>query len=146
MRLARGNPKVNQQIDLLCTIQGIGEKSAILLLPRLFIMSPVLSDCRKLLSYAGFVPEEKQSGKFKGRVKMSKKGNAWMRRALYMPTLNATQHNPVIKILYERMLAAGQPKRKAVISCMPRLLRLIWGVFRHQEPFDVKKWGGTVDK
>lgn len=146
IRVASQRPEIRRYIDLLCTIPGIGEHSAVLLLPTLVKMSPAMPDCRKLLSYAGLVPQEKQSGtSVRGRTRMSKKGNVWVRRALYMPTLTAVRYNPVIRTLYLRMVAAGMPKKKAVVSCMPRLLRLAWGVFRHQRPFEVKNWGGTVD-
>lgn len=146
VRVASQRPEVRRHIDLLCTIPGIGEQTAVCLLPKLITLSPAMPDCRKLISYAGLVPEEKQSGtSVRGRTKMSKKGNVWLRRALYMATLTAVRYNPVIKTLYERNIKAGQPKRKAVVSCMPRLLRLAWGVFRHQRPFEVKNWGGKVD-
>lgn len=146
IRLATSNRTWKKHIELLCSIPGIGERTAICLLPTLLTLSPELPDCRKLVAYAGLDPVEKQSGiSVRGRVRMSKRGNKWLRRALYMATLTAVRFNPVIKTLYDRNLAAGQPPKKAVVSCMPRLLRLVWGVYRNQRPFEVKLWGGLKD-
>ena len=47
-----------------------------------------------------------------------------MRRALYMPTLNAVCHNPDIRRFYHRLVAAGKPKNLAIVAAMRKLLIL----------------------
>lgn len=58
-----------------------------------------------------------------------------MRRALYMATLTATRHNPVIHAFYERLLAAGKLKKVALAACMRKLLTILNAMVRDGRPF-----------
>ena len=65
------------------------------------------------------------------RASPGKDGSAWVsggrgdvRRALYMPTLNAVRHNPDIRRFYQRLVAAGKPKKLAIVASMRKLLIL----------------------
>ena len=49
-------------------------------------------------------------------------GRARVRGALYMGALTASRHNPVIRVFYQRLLAAGKPKKLALTACMRKLL------------------------
>jgi hypothetical protein len=51
-----------------------------------------------------------------------------LRRALYMATLSALQHNPVIRAFYQRLIKAGKPKKVAVCAVARKLLRIAWAV------------------
>ena len=53
-----------------------------------------------------------------------------MRAVLYMGALVATRHNPVIKEFYERLLAAGKPKKVALVACMRKLLSILNALMR----------------
>ena len=48
-----------------------------------------------------------------------------MRAALYMGALVATRYNPVIPVLYQRLLAAGKAKKVALVACMRKLLTIL---------------------
>ena len=54
-----------------------------------------------------------------------------MRAALYMPTLVAVRHNPVLAAFYERLLAAGKPKKVALTACMRKLLVILNSMIKH---------------
>jgi transposase len=56
-----------------------------------------------------------------------------MRAALYMSTLVATRHNPVIREFYERLLAAGKVKKVALTACMRPLLTILNAMVKHQQ-------------
>ena len=56
-----------------------------------------------------------------------------MRAALYMPTLVAVRHNPVLGAFYERLLAAGKPKKVALTACMRKLLTILNAMLRHDD-------------
>jgi len=47
-----------------------------------------------------------------------------------MGALVATRHNPVIEEFYERLLAAGKPKKVALVACMRKLLSILNAVMR----------------
>jgi transposase len=59
-----------------------------------------------------------------------------VRRVLYMATLTAARHNPVIKTFYERLLAAGKLPKVALIACMRKLLTALNAMVRTNKPWD----------
>ncbi len=88
-------------------------------------------------NYAGLAPQLRQSGSsVRGRPRVGHGGNARLRRALYMATLSALQHNPVIKAFYSRLCAAGKPRKVAVCAAARKLLRIAWAVANKNQDFD----------
>jgi transposase len=88
-------------------------------------------------NYAGLAPQLRQSGSsVRGRPRVGHGGNARLRRALYMATLSAVQHNPVIKAFYRRLCAAGKPRKVALCAAARKLLRIAWAVANKREDFD----------
>lgn len=70
------------------------------------------------------------------KPRISKKGNANLRRILYMAALSASKHNPVIKQFYERLLDQGKIKKVALVACSRKLLHMIYGVLKNRMVFD----------
>ena len=92
---------------------------------------------RQVAAFAGLVPRLRQSGSsVRGRACLSKTGSARLRRALYLPVVAALRHNPLIRALRERLLAAGKPRMLIVGAAMRKLLHLAVGVLRSGRPFD----------
>jgi transposase len=88
-------------------------------------------------NYAGLAPQLRQSGSsVRGRPRVGHGGNARLRRALYMASLSAIQHNPVIKAFYTRLRAAGKPRKVAVCAAARKRLRIAWAVANKKEDFD----------
>jgi transposase len=129
------HPQLKQQRDLLCTIPGIGQATAQRLLSE---MSGIeFGRARQLAAYAGLVPATRESGtSVRGRGRLSKRGNARLRRALYWPAIVAMRHNPVLRAFAQRLLEAGKPKLVVIAAVMRKLLHLVFGVLKHQRPFD----------
>ena len=69
-------------------------------------------------------PLNRDSGTWRGKRTVWG-GRAQVRRVLYMGTLVATRHNPVIKAFYQRLLQAGKPKKVALTACMRKLLTIL---------------------
>jgi len=89
------------------------------------------NNIRQVVSYAGLDIAERQSGLFKGKTRISKKGNARIRECLYMPAFSATTYNEPIKALYERVVERNPTiKRKGVIAGMRKLLILIFVLWK----------------
>ena len=85
----------------------------------------------------GLAPREFRSGKsVKRYTRLSKAGNARRRKALYLPTLSAIRSNPVLRAFYERLVAAGKPRVRAVGACMRKLVMICYGVLKSRKPFD----------
>jgi transposase len=88
-------------------------------------------------AYAGLAPVPRESGSsVRGRAAIGHSGHARLRTALYLASLSAAQHNPAIKAFYQRLLAAGKPKKVARCAAARKLLHLAWAVVRHEVPFD----------
>jgi transposase len=108
--------------DLLQSVPGIGKGTARVLLgfvPELGVVSA--SEITKLV---GLAPFNRDSGKFRGSRHISG-GRARVRSILYMATLVATRFNPTVKAFYRRLLAAGKPKKVALVACMRKLLVIL---------------------
>jgi transposase len=92
---------------------------------------------RAATAYAGLAPLTHQSGtSVRSRARIGHGGNRRLRTALYMATLAAARHNPVIKTLYERLVAAGKPKKVARCAAARKLLHLAWAVVTRKQRFD----------
>lgn len=87
--------------------------------------------------YAGLVPHPEESGtSVRRRARIGHGGNRQLRTTLYLATLSAARHNPVIRDTYQRLRAAGKPEKVARCAAARKLLRIAWAVARKGEPFD----------
>jgi len=123
--------------ELLLSIPGIGETLATTILAELPDVS-AFETASSVGAYAGLSPKENKSGKsVDGKTRISRRGNAQLRRALYMPALVAFRCNPLLSDLYERLLKRGLSKKAAVCAVMRKLLMLAYGVLKSREPFQL---------
>jgi transposase len=118
--------------ELLRSVPGVGPVLARTLLAEL----PELGTLprRRLCALVGVAPFNRDSGTFRGKRQVWG-GRAPVRAALYMGALVATRHNPVIGEFYERLLAAGKPKKVALVACMRKLLSILNAVMRDRVPW-----------
>ncbi|MDA1190743.1 MAG: IS110 family transposase [Candidatus Poribacteria bacterium] len=130
------HPDLKTKRDLLSSIVSIGNLTAALIVaeaPRLAEYAHV----KKAVAYAGLNPRQWQSGSsVRGKTRLSKKGNARLRRILYMPSLSAIRYNPVIRAFYQQLIERGKTKMQAIGAVMHKLLRIAYGVLKHGKPFD----------
>ena len=88
-------------------------------------------------AYAGLAPNERSSGtSVYQRPRIGHTGNARLRTALYLATLSAAQYNPVIKSFYDRLRAAGKPKKVARCAAARKLLHLAWALVTKEHDVD----------
>lgn len=132
------HPGLRQQRELLLTIPGIGEATIARLLAECRAIT-AFENARAYAAFSGLVPQHHQSGTLRGRSRLSKLGSARLRHALYFPALTAMRYNPVLKAFSARLRAAGKPKMVVVAAVMRKLLHLVYGVLKHQRPFDVTR-------
>ncbi|MFO0216149.1 MAG: transposase, partial [Burkholderiales bacterium] len=76
---------------------------------------------REISALIGVCPYSRDSGKSRGRRSIWG-GRANVRAVLYMASLVAMRHNPVIRAFYLKLVAAGKPKKVAIVACMRKLL------------------------
>jgi transposase len=129
-------PTLRAGRDLLASIPGVGAQTASTVLAELPAVDRPPS-AQSAAAAAGLAPREFRSGvSVRRRTRLSKAGNARLRKALYLPTLTAVWFNPVLKRFFERLVAAGKPKMAAVGACMRKLVMLCYGVLKNRAPFD----------
>jgi len=122
-------------IALLKTFVGIGDFSAIGLLIQIQT-SERFSSTKKLASFFGLHPVFKTSGDGSSGFRMSKKGRKEPRHILYMVALCAIQNNPLIHDIYLEHIKKGMNKMAAIGACMHKILRIIYGMLKHNKAFD----------
>ena len=123
------------EVELLKTFDGISDKSAIGLIIEIQTVER-FATAKKLASFFGAHPVYKISGDGVGGIKMSKQGRKQPRHILYMITLAAIKCNPLIKQIYEKHQRNGKHNMAAMGICMHKILRIIYGMLKHNKPFD----------
>jgi transposase len=125
-----------ESASLLGSISGIGLVTTAWLL----VGTLNFTACRSAeaaAAYAGLVPLARESGtSVRGRRQIGHAGNARVRTALYMATLSAARHNPLIRAQYQRLRAAGKPSKVARCACARKLMHLAYAVVTKGERFD----------
>ncbi len=90
-----------------------------------------------LTAYVGLAPVPRESGRsVRGRPSIGRDGNGRLRTALYMATLSAARFNPAIKAFYQRLRAAGRPKKVARCAAARKLLHQAWVLGSKLQHFD----------
>ena len=90
---------------------------------------------RQAAALVGVAPLNRDSGMLRGR-RTTWGGRAPVRAALYMAALVGTRFNPVLRAYYQRLLAAGKPKKLALVACMRKLLVVLNAILRDGRPWD----------
>ena len=130
------HPNLKVDRDLLLSIPAVGPQVGNHLLP--VMHNHDFQSAEQLAAYLGLVPVERQSGtSAQGRPPLSKAGPAHIRAILYMAAIVATQHNPHIKALYQRLQERGKTKMSALGAAMRKLVHLCFGVLKTREPYQV---------
>jgi len=119
--------------SLLQSAKGIGPTASATIIAELPELGRL--DRRQIAALVGVAPYARESGVWRGRRRIAG-GRGQLRRTLYMATLTATRHNPVIRAFYERLLAAGKLKKVALVACMRKLLTILNAMVRDGHPFD----------
>jgi transposase len=132
----QANPDLKQYQALLQSIPGIGELTAAKLLGEIRDVRD-FDDARQLAAYAGVTPRNFLSGtSVHKKARMSKMGNANLRKALYMPAISAKKHNPIVHAFCERLSNSGLSPKQVIGAAMRKLLHLAFGVLKSGKPFD----------
>jgi len=122
------------EVDLLKSFIGIKDYSAIGLILQIQSAERFPS-VKKLASFFGLHPVYKISGDGVGRFRMSKKGRKEPRQILFMVTLTAIRSNPLIRGIYLEHIQKGMEKMAAIGLCMHKILRIIYGMLKHNMAF-----------
>ena len=128
---------LNQDVEILTSIDGIGENSALYFLAEVGDISR-FSTYKKLIAYCGLDPSVDESGKHKGESRISKRGNAHLRRIIWLMSVNVVRHNEYFKAYFQRKRSQGLVYKKAMMSVAHKLLRTIFTMMKKREKFNIE--------
>jgi transposase len=132
----RASPIWRERDTVYRSVPGIGPvcaRTLLLDLPELGTLSR-----QRIAALAGVAPFNCDSGTMRGHRAIWG-GRAPLRATLYMSTLVAVRHNPVLKAFYERLVAAGKAKKVALVACMRKLLTILNAMVKHQTPWQPRE-------
>jgi transposase len=128
----RESPLWREQEALLTSVPGVGQTVARTLLAELPELGQL--DRRALAALVGIAPLNHDSGQHRGSRHI-RGGRASVRAALYMAAWVGARFNPVIKAFYDRLRAAGKPRKVALVACMHKLLTILNAIVRTRQPW-----------
>jgi transposase len=144
-RAVAADSELKKRVEKIEKVKGLGLITIIVVLCETngFLL---FRNIRQVVCYAGLDVVMKESGKFIGKTRISKKGNARIRQCLFMPALSATLCNDKIKDLYERINERNpEVKKKGVVAGMRKLLILIFVLWSKNEDYNPDhKWQTSV--
>jgi len=124
------------KIEEICKIKGLGIVTVATIIAETDGFN-LFTSRGQLISYSGYDIVENESGSsIKGKTRISKKGNKFIRRALYFPSLVVIKHEPVFRQLWDRIFDRTKIKMKAYVAVQRKLLILIYTLFKKNEAYD----------
>ena len=136
VKLIESCPDYQAKNDILQSMKGIGEiasASIISNLPELGYMTN-----KQASALVGVAPMNRESGRYKGLRKIQG-GRHQVRTVLYMAMMSAIQSNPVFKETYQRLIAAGKPKKVAIIACIRKMVVILNSMLREGVMWEAPK-------
>ncbi len=132
---AMADSKLYDKIASLNTIPGISFMTIICILAETNAFA-LVDNAKQLVSYAGLDIQHNQSGMKEGKTRISKKGNSFIRHALYMPALSASKHNPVMKDFYNQINERKPAKKIGITAVARKLLILMYILWKNDTEFN----------
>ena len=132
----RSSPVWREKDDILRSVPGVGEQLSLALLAQLPELGTL--NRRQVAALVGVAPFNRDSGAMRGKRTVWG-GRARVRAVLYMATLAASRFNPVIRDFYQRLLAAGKPKKVALVACMRKLLVILNSMLKQRSPWRAQR-------
>ena len=134
----RSSPVWREKDDILRSVPGVGEQLSLALLSQLPELGTL--NHRQVPALVGVAPFNRDSGTLRGNRQIWG-GRAGLRAVLYMAAMVASRFNPVIRDFYQRLLAAGKPKKVALTTCMRKLLVILNSMLKSRSPWCAERAG-----
>ncbi|MCI4446152.1 MAG: IS110 family transposase [Candidatus Aminicenantes bacterium] len=125
--------KASGQMEILKSIKGINDITSSHFLAE--IDNKEFSSPKKMIAFAGVDPSIHESGQFKGKSRISKRGNKSLRRVLYLMATSVIKVNPIFREYFQRKKAQGKRFKEAVMAVIHKLIRVIYTLLARQSHF-----------
>ena len=124
---------LSYKFNKLISTTGIAQVAGLRLLGELIVLPPDMQS-KQWVAFAGLDPRPVESGTSVNKPRrITKHGNKYLRSALYMPALVATQHSKSVKAYYNKLIDSGKKKIQALVAVMRKLLLCLWGMFEMEK-------------
>lgn len=134
--LIKTDPEMKKVVIILCSVPGIGLLTAATILGETNGFD-LIRNKKQLASYAGFDVKEKQSGtSVRGKSRISKRGNKYLRKAMHMPALAAIRSDERFKAIFARIVSKHGIKMKAAVAVQRKLLEMTYTLYKNQKTYD----------
>ncbi|MGJ8738788.1 IS110 family transposase [Zobellia laminariae] len=133
--LTSKNEVLKRKIGFMTSIPGISYISAATVIGETLGFESIVN-AKQLTSYAGYDVVLRESGNFKGKTRISKKGNSHIRAALHMPSMTCVRCNPTLKQFYNRLKPKKAKPLVALIAVQRKLLILMYTLWKNEEVYD----------
>src|ERR1700754_126420 len=128
--------ELHKKIDLITSISGVGDLTAVIVLAETNGFE-LIRNKKQLISFAGLDVIGKDSGtSVKGKPRISKKGNRYIRKAMHMPSLNAIRNDERFKAIFVRLVSKHGIKMKAAVAVQRKILEMIYTIWTTEKPYD----------
>lgn len=130
-----GDAAISRSVRLITSIPGIGTLTAAVIIAETRGFELIRSK-KQLTSYAGLDVKEKESGtSVKGKPRISKRGNRYLRKAMYMPAMAAIRHSERYKAIFVRIVSRNGIKMKACVAVQRKLLEMAFTIHKTGIPY-----------
>jgi len=127
------------KFEKICKIKGLGLNCLAVIVAETNGFAS-FANSAQLVSYAGYDVVANESGKHKGKTRISKKGNSRIRRSLHFPAFNMVTYNVgTFKELYDRIYERSKIKMKAYTAVQKKLLVIIYALWKNNQDFVDRK-------
>lgn len=133
-KLIKADSYLDEKIEKLVTIPGVGKMTATTVVSETNGFKLIKSG-RQLSSYAGLDVIHNDSGNKRGRPRLSKKGNKYIRQAMYMPALSGKKHMAEFSSFYERINAKKVNKKPGLLAVARKMLVLMYTLWKNNEVY-----------
>lgn len=129
---------MKRRVDLLVTIPGVSRELATILCAHLSMES---LHPKQWIAFVGLDITVRQSGNWKGRGKLSKRGNPYLRKRLYTAAWGAKMNDEIFAAEYKKLRDAGRPYRETIVILSRKILRIAFAVCKKEQPYEVQTSG-----
>ena len=122
--------------ERLLSIKGVGSRTAVVIIG-FFGKFEDFENSKQVASFIGVNPSPRESGSsVKGRGRISRQGNSYLRKQLFMTSLSAMQHNKTCKELYDRLVSKGKEHKVCRVAVINKLIKQIFAILKFNRIYD----------
>lgn len=135
LAIVKKDEELKKKMGYLQSIPGVSFISAATVVAETFGFATINS-AKQLVSYSGYDIFLRESGTFRGKTRISKKGNKYIRAVLHMPSMAAVRLNPTLKPFYERLKPNKAKPMVALVAVQRKLLVLMYSLWKNNAYYD----------